>query len=125
MVVLYTEYQYMERRMMKELTKIEEILLLSIWRLKDKAYGFEIRRHVSEIIGKDFTFGNLYSVLGQLTKKRYVNKRKGESIPARQGKIRMYYTLSDDGLEALKYSYKMNQKLWAGVSEYAFNPNSQ
>jgi len=110
---------------MKELTKIEEILLLSIWRLKDKAYGFEIRRHVSAIIGKDFTYGNLYSVLNQLTKKKYVNKRKGESNPSRQGKIRMYYSLSDAGRDALKYSFEMNQKLWAGVSEYAFNPNSQ
>ncbi len=106
---------------MKDLTKIEEILLLSIWRLMDQAYGFEIRRHVSEIIGKDFTYGNLYSILNQLTKKQYVNKRKGESTPSRQGKIRMYYTLSDAGRGALKYSYEMNQKLWDGVSEYAFD----
>ena len=48
---------------MKDLTKIEEILLLSIWELKDKAYGFKIRHHVSNIIGKDFTYGNLYSAL--------------------------------------------------------------
>jgi PadR family transcriptional regulator PadR len=106
---------------MKDLTKIEEILLLSIWKLKDQAYGFKIRHHVSEIIGKDFSYGNLYSILNQLTKKRYVNKHTGESTPSRQGKKRMYYTLSDEGREALKYSYEMNQKLWEGVSEYAFN----
>ena len=40
---------------MKELTKIEEILLLAIWRLKDDAYGVKIRQNVSQIIGKDFT----------------------------------------------------------------------
>ncbi|MFC2160416.1 helix-turn-helix transcriptional regulator [Acidobacteriota bacterium] len=110
---------------MKELTKIEEILLLSIWRLKDQAYGFKIRHHVSEIIGKDFTYGNLYSILNQLTKKKYVNKHKGENTPSRQGKIRMYYTLSDAGRDALKYSYEMNKKLWDGVSAFAFNTNKK
>ncbi len=108
---------------MKDLTKFEEIILLSIWRLKEEAYGFKIRHHVSEILGKDFTYGNLYSILNQLNKKRYVNKHKGESSPSRQGKIRIYYTLSDEGRNALQYSYDMNQKLWKGVSKYAFNTN--
>jgi DNA-binding PadR family transcriptional regulator len=108
---------------MKDLTKIEEILLLSIWRLEDEAYGFKIRHHISKITGKDFTYGNLYSALSQLTKKKYVNKRPGESTPARRGRIRMYYTLSSEGLKALKSAHEMNQKLWAGVPEYAFDLN--
>ncbi len=53
---------------MKDLTKTEEIILLTIWRLKDEAYGVRIRRLISELIGKDFTYGNLYSALNQLTK---------------------------------------------------------
>lgn len=110
---------------MKDLTKIEEILLLSIWRLKDEAYGFKIRRHVSEILGKDFTYGNLYSALNQLTKKKYVNKHHGESTPARRGRIRMYYTLSLEGFKSLKYAYKMNQKLWAEIPKYAFDVNNK
>jgi hypothetical protein len=31
---------------LKELTKIEEILGVSFWRLKDQAYGVKIRQHV-------------------------------------------------------------------------------
>ena len=53
---------------MKDLTKNEEILLLTIWELQDEAYGVRIRKHISELIGKDFTYGNLYSALNQLTK---------------------------------------------------------
>ena len=97
---------------MKDLTKIEEILLLSIWELEDKAYGFKIRHHVSDIIGKDFTFGNLYSALDRLTRKKLVSKRAGESTPQRRGKTRMYYTLSSSGIEALKAACSLNQKLW-------------
>jgi DNA-binding PadR family transcriptional regulator len=105
---------------MKDLTKIEEILLLSIWKLKDEAYGFKIRRHVSDIIGKDFTFGNLYSALDRLARKKYVMKRTGESTPQRRGKTRMYYTISSAGIEALKAACAMNQKLWGALKPYSF-----
>lgn len=110
---------------MKDLTKTEEILLLSIWRLKDEAYGFKIRQYVSAIIGKDFTYGNLYSALHQLTKKKYVKKHQGDSSPARRGRMRMYYTLSSSGLTALKCAVEMNRKLWGGIPQYEFELNSK
>ena len=107
---------------MKYLTKIEEILLLSIWQLKDEAYGFKIRHHVSDIIGKDFTYGNLYSALNRLTRKEYVFKRSGESTLQRRGKTRMYYTISSAGIEALKSACDLNQKLWGALKPYCFEP---
>ena len=110
---------------MKDLTKTEEILLLSIWCLKDQAYGFKIRRHISELIGKDFSYGNLYSSLNQLTKKKYVTKHQGESTPARRGKTRMYYTLSDAGRLALKEAHETNLKLWSGVPKYIFDTKNK
>ena len=105
---------------MKELTKIEEILLMSIWRLNDDAYGVKIRHHVSKITGKDFTYGNLYSALHQMSKKKYVVKSIGEAAPERRGRRRIYYTLSSRGILALKSAYEMKERLWAGVSKYAF-----
>ena len=110
---------------MKDLTKTEEILLLSIWRLKDQAYGFKIRRHVSELIGKDFSYGNLYSGLNQLATKKYVTKHEGESTPSRRGKIRMYYTLTDAGRLALKDAQETNIKLWSGVPKFVFDTEKE
>ena len=110
---------------MKDLTKTEEILLLSIWRLKDQAYGFKIRRHISEVIGKDFSFGNLYSSLNQLAKKKYVIKQQGESTPSRRGKIRIYYTLTDSGRMALKDAHETTLKLWSGIPKYVFDTKDE
>ncbi|NIM90962.1 MAG: hypothetical protein GTO17_08440 [Candidatus Aminicenantes bacterium] len=110
---------------MKDLTKIEEILLLSIWRLNETAYGVKIRQHASEIIGKDFTYGNLYSALKQLTKKNYVIKRSGEPTVERRGRKRIYYTLSPEGLKALKSAYEVNKRLWAGLSKFVFDLDNQ
>lgn len=106
---------------MKELTKIEEILLLAIWGLRDDAYGVKIRKYVSQISGKDFTYGNLYSALSQLAKKKYVKKTLGEPTPDRRGRRKIYYTVSPAGLEALKTAREMNQKMWDGVSDFAFD----
>ncbi len=110
---------------MKDLTKIEEILLLSIWQLGKEAYGFKIRHHVSEIIGKDFTYGNLYCSLQQLTVKEYVNRKPGKSTLQRQGKIRIYYSLSPQGHKALAMAYEMNQKLWDRFNKYAHEVKSK
>jgi PadR family transcriptional regulator PadR len=110
---------------MKDLTKIEEILLLSIWKLKDEAYGYKIRRQVKEIIQKDFTYGNLYSALNQLAKKKYVTKRLGETAPSRRGKARIYYRVSPAGREALKAALEMKETLWEGVTRYALKTDGR
>jgi DNA-binding PadR family transcriptional regulator len=106
---------------MKELTKIEEILLLAIWRLGEKAYGVKIRQYVSEIIEKEFTYGNLYSALSQLTKKNLVKKTLGEPTPDRRGRRKIYYSVSPDGVTALKAAREMNLKIWDGITEFAFD----
>ena len=110
---------------MKDLTKTEEILLLTIWQLKDDAYGVRIRNRISELIGKDFTYGNLYSALKQLTKKKYVVKNREETLPVRRGWQRMYYSLSPDGKNALTRAYEVNEKIWSGISKYVIELNSR
>jgi PadR family transcriptional regulator PadR len=97
---------------MKELTKTEEIFLWAIAELEDDAYGFRIRRHVSAKLGLDYTYGNLYSALGRLDQKGYVFKRPAETTPARRGKARVYYTLSENGRRALREAYQLNQAMW-------------
>jgi DNA-binding PadR family transcriptional regulator len=106
---------------MKDLTKIEEILLLAIWRLKDDAYGVKIRKCVSQIIGKEFTYGNLYSALNQLSQKKHVTKTLGDPTPDRRGRRKIFYRVSPAGIKALKTAREVNQKMWEGISDYAFD----
>lgn len=111
----------MEKQLkMSDLTKIEEILLLAIWRLKNEAYGVKIRKYVSSIINKDFSYGNLYSALGQLTRKKYVQKTMGTPTPNRRGRSKIYYTVTTLGIDSLKSAHEMNEVLWAGINKVAF-----
>jgi PadR family transcriptional regulator PadR len=106
---------------MKELSKIEEILLVAIWRLKDQAYGVRIRQHVCRVMGKEFTYGNLYSALHQLTAKKFVFPAAGSAAPARRGRPRVFYRISPAGLEALQNARELNRKLWLGLPALALN----
>jgi PadR family transcriptional regulator PadR len=104
---------------MKDLTKIEEILLVAIWHLKNKAYGVKIRQHVTTVVGKELTYGHLYSALNQLVIKKYVNKSLGKTPAQRLGRPRIYYSISPEGMNALKAAMEMNEKIWSGISRYA------
>lgn len=104
---------------MKEPTKIEEILLVAIWHLGDKAYGVKIRQHVSEIIGRELTYGHLYSALNQMVVKKYVTKLAKKAATQRLGRPRIYYSLTGEGVAALRAAMKMNEKLWSGISRYS------
>jgi len=101
---------------MKELTKAEETLLLTILRLKDNAYGVAIKQHIQNATGKALPYGTLYFILEQLTKKGFVKRFTGEPKPERGGRSRIYYTLTPEGSRTLEHAYKMQQKIWNGYS---------
>ena len=67
------------------LTKLEEILLISIYRLKAEAYGARLKRFIHDLTGKDWNYGNLYCTLDQLVKKGYISKSEGDPTPSRGG----------------------------------------
>jgi DNA-binding PadR family transcriptional regulator len=92
---------------MRELTKAEEMLLLTILRLKEKAYGVAIKRHIQKATGKSLPYGTLYFILDQLTKTK----------PERGGRSRIYYTLAPEGGRALRQAYKLQKKIWNGYAE--------
>ncbi|OGU60097.1 MAG: hypothetical protein A2V66_10465 [Ignavibacteria bacterium RBG_13_36_8] len=106
---------------MKELTKIEEILLLAIWRLKKDAYGVKIRQHVSTVINKDFSYGHLYDALSQLEKKEFVQRELGEVLPNQRGRRKNIYSVTELGFAALRKAREVNEAIWDGIPRFAFN----
>ena len=104
---------------MKHLTKNEEIILLTIWRLKEEAYGVRINNYIKNSIGKDWNYGTLYCILDQLVKKGMVSKKEGKPMPERGGRRKIYYTISQDGRAVLQEALEMQQTLWHGVTAIA------
>ncbi len=100
---------------MKELTKFEEIILVTIFKIKENAYGVKIRQHICENLNKEITYGNLYSALDQLTQKGFVIKEMGEPTPNRRGRRKIYYQITEQGTLALQTARDLNVTLWAGI----------
>jgi PadR family transcriptional regulator PadR len=102
---------------MKLLSRIEEIILLSIWRLGEGAYGMAIREEVIKATGKKWLLGAIYGPLGRLHKNGYVLTLKGEPIPERGGRSKVYYRLSREGIKALREIQQVNAVIWDGIGE--------
>ena len=98
---------------MKELTVLEQIILVSIIHLKDEAYGMAIRKKIKSITGKALMYGTLYNALDQLYRKGFI--RKVDQKPMPHG--RRYYTVTPGGNEALKSAYQLQKSLWRNAPE--------
>jgi PadR family transcriptional regulator PadR len=105
---------------MKLLSRIEEIILLAIWRLGDEAYGMAIREEVIKATGKKWLLGAIYGPLGRLQKNAYVTTVKGAPTPERGGRAKVYYHVTKKGKDALAELYRVQRLIWEGITPQKF-----
>ena len=99
------------------LSRIEEILLLAIWKLGDNAYGIAIRSQVEKETGVKWLSGAIYGPLSRLRKNGYVETAIGDNPSDQRGRPRIYYTLTPVGKEKLQEIQMLNKVMWANVPE--------
>lgn len=102
---------------MQFLSRIEEILLLAIWKLGDDAYGIAIREQVEKDTGVTWLSGAIYGPLSRLRKNGYVKTTIADSAADQRGRPRIYYNLTPVGKEKLQAIQTLNSVMWANVSE--------
>ena len=102
---------------MNYLPRIEEILLIAIWKLADQAYGSAILKQVEQDTGTTWMSGAVYGALTRLLKQEYVKSRKETTKRTNVGRPRIYYSITSEGIEKLAKVQKINQRLWVGVPE--------
>jgi PadR family transcriptional regulator PadR len=100
---------------MKILSRSDEILMLTILRLKENAYGVTIIKEIQERTGKKLSFGSLWVSLDILHKRGFVKKRIADPTPQRGGRSKIYYSLSPKGIRALEDAREFQRSLWEGV----------
>jgi PadR family transcriptional regulator PadR len=106
---------------MKEISKAEEMVLLAVWRLADRADGVSIRRKILKDAGKDYTYGTLYGLLRQMDRKGYIRKAKADPLPRRGGRSKAYYKITPFGIRALKEAKELHQRVWKNVDELSLS----
>ena len=106
---------------MNIITRLEEAILIAIWRLEDNAYGVTINKQVSKSLKKKYSMGALYFALDQLLRKDYVTKNVKRFYHEKGGRSRTYYSLTNKGKKALREVKAYQKSLWEGISELAFD----
>jgi PadR family transcriptional regulator PadR len=101
--------------MKKLMTRNEEIILLTILKLKGNAYGVSIRNQIYKDMGDKWSFASIYQPLDNLVRKQYVRRIKGEPTSHRGGKSRFYYKVTPLGLRNLEKLKKAHDQVWAGI----------
>lgn len=78
----------------------EEVILLAISSLGDKAYGVPIRARIEEA-GRKTSVGALYLTFDRLEQKGLVESWQGEATAQRGGRAKRYFRLTGAGQLAL------------------------
>ena len=102
---------------MKFLSRPEELLLLTLWKIAKEPYGVNIRKYVSDITGKYWSIGSIYVPLDRLESKGYVQSYLANPTPERGGKSKRYYKITEEGLQALREIQKINSTLWSDMPD--------
>ena len=102
---------------MNFLSRIEEILLLAIWKLGDEAFGISIRKQVEKDTGVKWLSGAVYAPLSRLKKNGYVTTELEDSDRGQKGRPRLYYKLTPLGINKLISIQEVNRCLWSNVPE--------
>ena len=105
---------------MPKLSRNEELILLSIWKLKDNAYGVTIRKSFMEMNSHALHYGSLYNTLELLARKRLVSCQESRPESKRGGRRKKLYYLTQEGKRALKEAQSVYRTAWEAVSDLEF-----
>ena len=97
------------------LGEFEQVVLLAVLRLTDRAYAVAIRDEILRCTGRDVSRGSIYITLDRLETKGYLRSRLADPTPVRGGRAKRYYELRPRALEALTESRRALVSLWRGI----------
>ena len=79
------------------LGEFEQVVLLTVWRLGDGAYGATIRRELQERSGRRRSISAIYVTLMRLEKKGLVQSTLADPTPVRGGKAKRLFNVAPGG----------------------------
>lgn len=109
----YTSYQKsIQKTYMGE---FEQIVLLSLLRLDNDAYGMAAHEEIEDRTGREISIGALYRTLARLEAKGYVAHRMGEPTAERGGRAKKFFRVTGSGREALARTRHALDSMWRGI----------
>jgi DNA-binding PadR family transcriptional regulator len=95
--------------------EFEQVVLLSLLRLGNGAWGAAIRRDIQERIERELPVSVVYVTLQRMESKGMVKSYVGEPTAERGGRRRRHYLIDTPGEQALGRSYRALKKMAEGM----------
>lgn len=102
-----------DRKRRRPLGEFERSILLAVMRLKEKAYGVSIRCELESRLDRPISIGAVYTTLERLLLKGLLSASYGEPTAERGGRAKKFFSIQAAGVEALDYSLRASQAVWA------------
>lgn len=99
------------------LGEFEQLVLLAILQLEDGGYALPLRKELSRVTGRSVSRGALYRTLERLEQKKYLDWETEDDVPKRGGHPRRRFSVTPEGIAALRASRAALMELWSGVEE--------
>jgi DNA-binding PadR family transcriptional regulator len=107
---------------MTQVGSLELLVLLSVARLGDEAYGLAIRRDVSARARRDYSVGAVYTTLQRLEEKGVLSSWSTEPLPVRGGRPRRQFKVTAAGRRVLREANQLVEAAWSGIDPARLRP---
>jgi DNA-binding PadR family transcriptional regulator len=95
------------------LGEFEEIVLLAVGILRDKAYGVAIRQEIEDQTQRNVNIGAVHTALHRLEEKGFLASQFGEAEEVRGGKRKRLFDLTAAGIRALREAQAIRKQMWS------------
>jgi PadR family transcriptional regulator PadR len=99
------------------LGEFELMILLSLIRIGDDAYGVPISKELRNSTGREVALGSVYAALDRLEHKGFVSSTLGDPTPARGGRAKRFFRVTAKGMREVKATRTALINLWRGIPQ--------
>ena len=99
----------------ESLGEFEQLVLMTLLRLGEDAYGATVRAEITDRTGRDVSLSAVYTTLDRLEQKLYIRSRIGEPTPQRGGRRKRHFALTAAGERVLQRSWQQLKRAAEGL----------
>jgi DNA-binding PadR family transcriptional regulator len=100
------------------LGEFEQLVLLTLMRLGENAYGAAIRAEILARTGRSVTPGAIYPTLDRLEGRGLVTSHWGEPTGERGGRARRHFALTRAGIAEIRRAWQQTAALARGLEAF-------
>lgn len=101
----------------KGLGEFEELVLLAVCILEDKAYGISVKNEVEKHSGRSILLGAVHITLYRLQDKGFLKSELGGNTEKRGDRRKRLFQVTDSGMKQLKAAQEVRQKMWRFIPQ--------